>query len=410
MESVLNVDVSYFKNQKTPGNPATVNLLSCLQSPRHYKKQLEVAAIADKKERGKAKQLLPAFTPSGTFTYRADENLVKHTGLIAVDIDGVGSVEATKELVSKNPHTAYCGKSVSGRGLWALLSIAEPDRHKEHFGFLEYWFAKWGMTIDPACKDVSRLRGYAHDPEAYYNHGAEPLTLPAARTTPAKSPLTHARPAGYIGGFEGEAFDWCVRVKDESLFAPGNRNGWLTRLVNLLNERGVSRQFAESECVGRYAQDGFDGKEILATIRSIYRSKQATHGSNPYTGAKTMLPDAKPYIGALASGSIKTPPSLHNHETLPFTQPEIDALPAYPADWDSLEPLAEYPASQYEDRRLSFVEKHAQTIADFAEAFGLDMATATIRDSVRENETLPIPAYLPAQRQHGIRDSDLITV
>ena len=71
------------------------------------------------------------------------------------------------------------------------------------------------------------------------------------------------------------------------------------------------------------------------------------------------------------------PPSVH----LPEPLPEINALPMYPADWDSPEPLPEYPASQYENRKLAFLEKHAQTIADFALAFDFEMSAATIRPS-----------------------------
>ena len=84
----------------------------------------------------------------------------------------------------------------------------------------------------------------------------------------------------------------------------------------------------------------------------------------------------------------------------PFTAAQIAAMEPCPADWNDPEPLPQYPASGYENRKLAFVEKHAATLSAFAEALGLDMANATIRDSIQENEALPTGiSFLPAHRQ-----------
>ena len=37
-------------------------------------------------------------------------------------------------------------------------------------------FESMGLTIDPACKDVCRLRFYSYDAEAYFNLNAKPFT------------------------------------------------------------------------------------------------------------------------------------------------------------------------------------------------------------------------------------------
>jgi hypothetical protein len=61
-------------------------------------------------------------------------------------------------------------------GIMALCLIAYPDRHKEHFFAIEREFATMGIKIDPACKDVSRLRFASYDSNYYLNEAAQPYT------------------------------------------------------------------------------------------------------------------------------------------------------------------------------------------------------------------------------------------
>jgi hypothetical protein len=85
--SVLNVGVSCFQNYKTTWNPVSINLMTWLTS-RKYKDRVEaIRSIDDKKERDAIKSTLPGITPSGTFSYRNQSNLITHSGLIQIDID-----------------------------------------------------------------------------------------------------------------------------------------------------------------------------------------------------------------------------------------------------------------------------------------------------------------------------------
>ncbi len=177
MGSILDIEVSCFVNYDTPANPKPVNLLTWLKSDKHFEKQKTIMSINIKAERDKLKAELPAITPSGIFTYRAMKNLVKHTGFIQFDIDKKGNehienYNELKTLISNISNVAYCGLSVSGTGYWGLIPIAYPDKHFLHFQFCFTAFEKFGINIDPAPKSISSLRGYAYDPEAYFNHNA----------------------------------------------------------------------------------------------------------------------------------------------------------------------------------------------------------------------------------------------
>lgn len=177
MNSILNTEVSCFANYDTPHNPKAVNLLSWLKSEK-YRAQVEaIRSTPSKAERDKLKAILPAITPSGTFTYRSVSCLIRHSNLLQFDIDLKGNEHLNnyKHLLSqiiKIKNVAYCGLSVSGRGYWGLIPIAYPEKHAAHFAALEEVFRSFGITLDPAPKSVASLRGYSFDPDAYFNHEA----------------------------------------------------------------------------------------------------------------------------------------------------------------------------------------------------------------------------------------------
>lgn len=175
----LDVKVSIFENYNSPDNPQEVSLLSFLKSAK-YKKEVEaIRATADKEERNRLKARLPAITPSGLFSRREEAALVKHSGLIQIDIDAqdnphISNFPEVKEQLRKLPEVAYLGLSVSGRGFWGLIPLAFPEKHQEQFEALKMDFAKWGLVLDEKPKNVAALRGYSFDDEAYFNPQARP--------------------------------------------------------------------------------------------------------------------------------------------------------------------------------------------------------------------------------------------
>lgn len=71
-------------------------------------------------------------------------------------------------------HSATCTISCRhGSGLFALVPIAYPERHREHFLALEqFMYERHNIVVDSSCKDVCRLRGYSYDPDYYINENA----------------------------------------------------------------------------------------------------------------------------------------------------------------------------------------------------------------------------------------------
>lgn len=180
MKSVLDIEVSCFKDYSTPNDPRNVNLLHWLKSQKYQHEVDKIRVEQDPEVRKRLKSKLPGITPSGIFTHRKQDALIYHSGLIQFDIDLTEENELItnwddlKTELSKIPNIAYIGLSVSGRGYWGLIPIPkEPENHKRYFEAIHEAFIKMGIKLDSAPQNPASLRGYSYDKTAYYNHKAK---------------------------------------------------------------------------------------------------------------------------------------------------------------------------------------------------------------------------------------------
>ena len=73
------------------------------------------------------------------------------------------------------PYIYAYHKSIRGFGYVAYVKIS-PDKHLDSFLYIEKAFHNdLNITIDPACKDVPRLRFISYDPDLYLNENAKKL-------------------------------------------------------------------------------------------------------------------------------------------------------------------------------------------------------------------------------------------
>jgi hypothetical protein len=246
-ESILYIEVSCFADYNTPDNPRPVNLMQWLTNKKYAEKVAAIRNIEDKCKRDQIKATLPAITPSGLFSYRAKKDLIRHSGFIQIDIDhkgneAIGNYSDLKNEICKISNIAYCGLSVSGKGYWALIPIEQPDKHYQYFVFIEKWFKEHGLVIDKAPKSISSLRGYAYDPDGYFNHGAKPLKQFYIEPVKNKKPLVKSEKksdiflhAQYFAKGKAGVFQHKI-----------NGHNYIFHLCSYLCYRGIARNVAES--------------------------------------------------------------------------------------------------------------------------------------------------------------------
>lgn len=176
MNDILDKEVSFYL-AVISAKPKTGNLHQFLTGSEYQNRVKKVRDTQDEAKQKEAKSKLPSYTVSGIFSGNTDNSLIKHSGLICIDIDPKDNPDSEnfnqmKELIKAVPFVAYCGLSVRGKGYFAVIPISNPEYHREHFKSLEMDFARCGIKIDPSGVNVSRKRFVSYDNEPYINLNA----------------------------------------------------------------------------------------------------------------------------------------------------------------------------------------------------------------------------------------------
>ena len=135
-----------------------------------------------------AKRQMPCYTPSGVFEVRNSKGLIKHSGVLCIEWDKVEDVDALKDLLGGLPFIYYAGLSCSGRGVFALVKIAEPIKHREYFRALSEYFGGIGYRVDESGKDVCRLRVASFDDTPIFNPDSEVWDIVPTIAKPTYTP------------------------------------------------------------------------------------------------------------------------------------------------------------------------------------------------------------------------------
>lgn len=175
--NILDTKIGFYRN--ISDNAGTEMVLRDFLFCDTYREQINrLRSTDDVSERKILKRQLPLGTISGTFSpTRRVENIVKHTGLICIDIDkqdntDVEWFDTLRDEWHNIPQILYAAHSVGGEGWFAIFRIAWPEQHKAHFESLRRDFLHDGLTIDRACSDVSRMRIISYDSDPYVNEDA----------------------------------------------------------------------------------------------------------------------------------------------------------------------------------------------------------------------------------------------
>jgi twinkle protein len=126
--------------------------------------------LADDTNRRAFKAELPCICFSGTFSERADDKLIKHSGLIVLDFDHIKNLADFKMQVCKNEYTFAAFISPSGDGLKVLIKIPDnPKMHEAHFlGLLDIY-----PNLDRTGKNISRVCFVSYDSELFVNYNSK---------------------------------------------------------------------------------------------------------------------------------------------------------------------------------------------------------------------------------------------
>jgi hypothetical protein len=351
MKSILDVSVSCFRGFFDPDNTKSVNLLIWLTSTKYANQVGRIRSISDKTERNKIKATLPAITPSGLFTRRGNTALIRHSGLICLDVDqkdneDIPNYSALKDEFSKIANVAYAGLSVSGAGFFVLIPIAFPEQHTAQFNALRNLFEdRYEITVD-STGDVSRLRGYSYDPDAYFNHQATPFK--GMCTPPPSKPATTTYNRSTISSEVNPLPSLLARVAAAN---EGDRHNVLlkeSRLAGGFIAAGRIDEATVIDSLESVAANWPNQDKSNKTIRDgIKNGKESPIPANTFVGSVCTSPKRFDNESSVYSGTITeqkaNPGSILRPDLSLLTRMPIVDCNSYPAKWDESTPPGAIP-------------------------------------------------------------------
>lgn len=213
------------------------------------------------------KTQLPYVTPSGTFSKRSADGLIKHSNVLALDFDDVDP-EATKEKLRNDKYVFFAFTTISGNGVCAFIQI-DGKKHAEAFdGAAEYFYTNYGLVADQSCSDIPRARFVSHDPLAYQNGFAEKFL-----EYPKKDKVLNPTKVPNMVYVEDDFNMVMQEIGERKIDITGNYKTWLRigfAFADKFGESGLAHFHAVSENSPTY-----DARACDRQYRSCLKSRKA---------------------------------------------------------------------------------------------------------------------------------------
>ena len=204
---------------------------------------------------------LPYVTFGGTFNYRSNENLIKRSGLIVLDLDHLGAkVQETKEIILSEIQPVLMFLSPSGSGLKIVCSIDPQAEHSAYYIALKVFFHQhFSLTIDKGG-DISRACFICYDPDVFLSD--DPTIFDQSFITSMGT-----------DDFEEVYRRGKIWTDKNNSFIDGSRHNYITNFAGFLNRAGMNQTRAETKLF-EFEQPGFSKEEISSIVKAIYRKTE----------------------------------------------------------------------------------------------------------------------------------------
>ena len=259
-DSIFDRKISWFTSMRDV-EPKDTTLGEFLAKGEEYRELIErLHSCKNADERKYLKGQLPQATISGVFQgSRKADNLTAHSGLICVDIDAKDNPDVNdfahlkENVLSQIDEVAYAAHSVGGKGYFVILKLAYPSRHAAQFRELKKDFAKYGITIDGACSDVSRLRCLSYDDAPCINENASLYNGIEEEPKPIARPFRSFRD-GFFDDTDERVYMACMEIKRHHIDMTENYDDWINIGFSLasLGEEGREYFHIVSSQNGKY--------------------------------------------------------------------------------------------------------------------------------------------------------------
>ena len=204
LDRAYGIQVAYFRSCRSTIGGENIPLIMLFRrlgnpSPHQAIEQLRTLDPAGTEYR-RLKLSLPCYMLSAVTKTggRRHEDLERHTGLLQIDLDHLGSQKAvqTRNRLGDDPYILGAWLSPGGQGVKAIMCIPPSfETHASSYRAAAAHFRNnYDLKIDPRCGDVSRLCFESHDPDCVVRDSVLVLPLPGENRTRSRRPRPEGAP------------------------------------------------------------------------------------------------------------------------------------------------------------------------------------------------------------------------
>lgn len=170
------------------GKPCTLDDALFNISANEFYTVQQLWKTTEKNAKDRLKRKLRMFSPSALLASRAKGNpiITSRTNLMQLDFDEKDikqyDLDELKRALMSLSFIGYCGLSCSGKGVFALALISEPEKLKEYFYHCQMMFLDRGITLD-------RTKGGNPTDSRFVSFDPAPLFRPSLEFPEEPQPL-----------------------------------------------------------------------------------------------------------------------------------------------------------------------------------------------------------------------------
>lgn len=215
------------------------------------------------------RKTLPITCFSGEFNgERNAGNLIRHTGLICIDFDGLSKddVFLKKQELSKLPFIVSAFVSPSGNGVKAIIRVLDGAKHDGHYLALLREFP----DADKSTKDVARACFDCADKDIYINYNATCYSKIITNERVYVKAETNREANRDFSKIE----KWLE--KRQNVYQSGNRNNFIYALASACCRFGIPENETADLITQNYlSKDSeYTVREMMSGIKSAYKSNR----------------------------------------------------------------------------------------------------------------------------------------
>jgi hypothetical protein len=332
---MFNPEISLYKGVKdTKGTIINaLDALSVIKSDELSNQIYTITHELDKKKRNALKVKLPAVTWSGTFTERKADEIIKHSGIICLDFDGIQDVSKVRNTIAQQRPDFLWAMFISPSGTGLKLLCRVPDMvtdtvdelkelHLRYFNYLTAFIQRvYDLEADESGKDMSRLCFLSWDMGCLVFDDAEPVNV---------DDLIWGE-GGEIDEVEQDVTEWVNEEIDQQLrktrqftdrvktYSPGKRNDYINTFAYNAKRNGIDQADCLYYCRIEF-HDYADGgvKAVENIVKSVYANGKIGFGDTKQLTKGKRKPQDKGNAGGAGKKQTETATDSRYNETIKF--------------------------------------------------------------------------------------------